>query len=130
MPNRNINTEMWNDPKIVDDFTAMDIYVWQYILTNPHTYLCGIMKASIKTMALETKLPAEDIKENIFRLENVHNLIKYNSDENEILILNWHKYNWTKSEKLQISVVKSMGNIKTDEFIYYVNEKLKEYKKT
>ena len=128
MPNRNITTEMWNDPKIVDDFEALDIYLFQYLLTSPHTYLCGIMKCSLRTISLECKLELDEIRNRIDRLENLHKVIKYNPTENELLILNWHKYNWTKSEKLQASVVKSMANIKTQEYVEYVNEMLKQYK--
>ena len=128
MPNRNITTEMWNDPKIVDDFEALDIYLFQYLLTSPHTYLCGIMKCSLRTISLECKLELDEIRNRIDRLENLHKVIKYNPTENELLILNWHKYNWTKSEKLQASVIKSMANIKTQEYVEYVNEMLKQYK--
>lgn len=128
MPNRNITTEMWNDPKIVDDFEALDIYLFQYLLTSPHTYLCGIMKCSLRTISLECKLELDEIRNRIDRLENLHKVIKYSPTENELLILNWHKYNWTKSEKLQASVIKSMANIKTQEYVEYVNEMLKQYK--
>lgn len=128
MPNRNITTEMWNDPKIVDDFEALDIYLFQYLLTSPHTYLCGIMKCSLRTISLECKLELDEIRNRIDRLENLHKVIKYSPTENELLILNWHKYNWTKSEKLQASVIKSMANIKTQEYVKYVNEMLKQYK--
>ena len=119
---------MWNDPKIVDDFEALDIYLFQYLLTSPHTYLCGIMKCSLRTISLECKLELDEIRNRIDRLENLHKVIKYSPTENELLILNWHKYNWTKSEKLQASVIKSMANIKTQEYVEYVNEMLKQYK--
>lgn len=130
MPNRNITTEMWNDPKIVDDFEALDIYLFQYLLTSPHTYLCGIMKCSLRTISLECKLELDEIRNRIDRLENIHKVIKYNPTENELLILNWHKYNWTKSEKLQTSVIKSMANIKTQEYVKYIDKMLKEYRPT
>ena len=65
MPNRNITTEMWNDPKIVDEFEALDIYLFQYLLTSPHTYLCGIMKCSLRTISLECKLELDEIRNRI-----------------------------------------------------------------
>ena len=30
MPIRSIDTELWNDPKITDDFTPEDKYFWLY----------------------------------------------------------------------------------------------------
>ena len=120
MANRNITTELWNDPQIIDNFTIEDTYVWLYLLTSPHTYICGVVKASLTTMNFETKLHKDEIKISLQHLQEKHNLIKYNENNNEILILNWYKHNWSSSEKLKTSVRKSLSNIKTKEFIDYV----------
>lgn len=120
MANRNITTEIWNDPQIIDNFTFEDLYVWLYLLTSPHTYLCGVLKASLTTISFETKVDKNKIKSALRNLQDKHKLIKYSENNNEVLILNWNKYNWSSSEKLKTSVRKSLENVKTKEFIDYV----------
>lgn len=127
MPNRNITTEIWNDPQIVDDFTAEDMYVWLYILTSPHTNLCGVMKSSITTISIETKMDISEIKSSIVKLKDKHKLIDYDADNKEILILNWHKHNWTKSSKLITKLKNLIESIKTERFKKYLNEIIDKY---
>ena len=41
----------------------------------------------------------------IHRMQDVHKVIRYDQETKEVLIVNWHKYNWTKSEKLLRAVL-------------------------
>ena len=127
MPNRNVKSEMWTDPQVFDDFNRTDINAWSYLITSPNTLLCGIVKGSITMMAIQAKMPKEEFLQGIDRIENIHKLLKYNKENSEILILNWHKHNWTKSEKLKASVRKSLQNVKTQEFVDYVENTLETY---
>lgn len=129
MPNRNINTDIWLDSEIIDDFSRNDTFLWLYILTSPKTFLCGVLKAPLSSIAFDTKMNKEEIIESINNLENKFNKIKYSKENNEILILNWHKYNWTKSSKLVESIERTLKNIKTQEFTDYVKKIIAEYKK-
>lgn len=129
MPNRNIKSEMWTDPQVFDDFNRTDINTWTYLLTSPNTLLCGIAKGSLAMMSIQAKMPKEEFIAGITSLQNNHNLVKFNKENNEILILNWHKHNWTTSDKLKTSVRKSLETIKTLEFIEYVEKTLELYPK-
>ena len=127
MPNRNITTEIWDDPQIVDDFTSEDMYVWLYILTSPHTNLCGLLKSSITTMSNEMKTDSNIINSSIIRLKEVHQLIDYDADNKEILIKSWHKHNWTKSPRLIIKLRNLTENIKTERFRKYLKDLIDKY---
>lgn len=127
MPNRNIKSEMWTDPQVFDDFDRTDINTWIYLLTCPNTLLCGVVKGSLAMMSNQAKMSKDEFLKGVYSLQNTHNLVKYNKESNEILIMNWHKHNWTSSEKLKTSVRKSLCTVKTQEFIDYVEKTLELY---
>lgn len=113
---RNISMNFWTDTKIVDDFSPEDKYFMLYCLTNPHTNLCGCYEISIKQMMIDTGYNEETIYKLLKRLEITYNVIKYDKSNKELLINNWTKYNWTKSEKLDKPLLEEIKKIKTIEF--------------
>ena len=113
---RNISMSFWTDTKVVDEFSPEDKYFMLYCLTNPYTNLCGCYEISIKQMVRDTWYNEETIFKLLNRLEKNYNVIKYNKENKEILIINWKKYNWTKSEKLDKPLLEEIKNIKTVEF--------------
>ena len=128
MPKRMIDTDIWLDSKIVDKFTMQDIYTWLYLLTSPHSSLCGVIKCSITILSFETKMEKEELQKSLYRLQDKIGIIKYNPIEDEILILNWYKHNWTKSSKLLDNIENSIKTIKTKEFLDYVRKILERYR--
>lgn len=38
---RQIYISFWSDTKVCDDFSPEDKYFYIYLLTNPHTNICG-----------------------------------------------------------------------------------------
>lgn len=117
---RNINTSFWTDTKVADDFSPEDKYFMLYCLTNSYTNLCGCYEISIKQIARDTGYNEETIEKLLDRFENVHNIMCYNKENKELLIKNWYKYNWTKSEKLDKPLLKEIENIKTVDFKGFV----------
>lgn len=113
---RSIYTTFWKDTKIVDDFTPEDKYFMLYCLTNDYTNLCGCFEISINQIALDMGYNKETIEKLLDRFENVHKIVFYNRRNKEMLIKNWHKYNWTKSNKLDKPLLESIKKIKTEEF--------------
>lgn len=124
MAKRMIDTDMWFDSQIVDDFTKNDIYLWLYILTSPRTNICGILKNGKTMMCLESKMTKDELEESLKNLEHLHKVIKYNQENDEILILKWYKHNWTKSSKLIDCLKKQSSKIKTEEFKEYIDNKI------
>jgi hypothetical protein len=112
--------DFWTDSKVVDDFTPEDRYFHIYVLTNPHTNLCGCYEVSLKQIANETGYNTDTVSRLLDRFQNVHRTLEYCKETKEILILNWCKYNWTASPKLDKPLLKDIESIKNDEFRNYV----------
>ena len=117
---RKISTSFWTDSKVYDDFSADDRYLYLYLFTNPHSNLCGCYEISYRQISIETGLDIDNTKKVIGRLQNTHNVIRYNSDTKEVLILNWHKYNWTSSEKFRKPLYAEIEKIKDSLFRDYL----------
>ena len=113
---RNISINFWTDSKIDDDFTPEDKYFYLYLLTNPHTNICGCYEISMKQMERETGYNKDTIKRLINRMERIHKVIRYDSITKEVLIINWSKYNWSASAKVEKAIVKVADRIKSVKF--------------
>ena len=117
---RTVSLSFWTDSKVIDDFTPEDRYFFMYLITNPYTNLCGCYELSIKQAVNETGYSAETIKNLLERFSKVHNVIRYSAETKEVLILNWHKYNWTTSEKFRTSLEKKIALVKSESFRRYL----------
>ena len=117
---RQIYLSFWTDSKVDEEFTPEDKYFYLYLLTNPHTNLCGCYEVGVKQMARETGYNEDTVRHLIKRLETIHNVIRYNADTKEMLLLNWSKYNWSKSADLLKGVERSLVFVKSDEFRAYI----------
>lgn len=124
---RYVNTELWSDSKFADDFSPEDKYFWLMLLTTRYGNLSGCFEFSTKQMSKESGLKVEVIEKIIKRFINSYKMIDYNDDTKEILILNWYRYNWTKSPKLKISLERCIEQIKCLHFKDYVKESFKRY---
>lgn len=117
---RNIHLSFWQDTKVTDDFTPEDRYFYLYLLTNPHTNLCGCYEISVKQMANEMGYDVKKVNKLIERFSSFHNLIRYSQTGRELLIFHWSKYNWTSSEKFRKPLLQEIQNVKTDSFREYL----------
>lgn len=118
---RSIQMSFWTDSKIIDDFTPEDRYFYLYLFTNPHTNLAGCYEISLKQASVETGYSPDSIENLLNRFEKVHNVIQYSRQTKEILILHWHKYNWTLSEKFRKPLRAEIDSVKDDQFREYLN---------
>jgi hypothetical protein len=117
---RNVSMDFWTDSKVVDDFTPEDKYFYIYILTNPHTNLCGCYEVSVKQIANETGYNADTVLRLLDRFQNVHSVLEYCKETKEVLVRKWSNYNWTASPKLDKPLLKDIESIKAPEFREYV----------
>ena len=117
---RIVSTSFWDDSKVVDDFTPEDKYIYLYCMTNPHTNLCGCYEVSIKQIANETGYNEDTIKRLLMRMDREHNVIRYSSITKELLVLNWFRYNWSTSEKLNKPLLSEIRGIQDDGFRSYL----------
>lgn len=124
---RSINLSFWTDNLIEDEFTPEDKFFYLYLLTNPLTNLCGCYEVSLNHMSSKTGYTLDTIRKLLDRFQNNYKVLKYNAETKEILIFNWHKYNWTKSEKLLLGVENEVKNIKCNEFREFMLNILNQY---
>lgn len=117
---RSIYVNFWSDPKIEDECTPEDRYFYLYILTNPHTNLCGCYELGMHSATKELGYNEDTIRRLLDRMENVLHVIRYSKETKEVLVLNWGKYNWTRSSKVARSIVGFSRHIKNDEFRRYI----------
>ena len=118
---RNIHISFWEDLKVQDEMNITERYFWLYLLTNPHTSQIGCYEIGLKQMEYETGISRTEILDYLKRFENELKLIKYSEENKELLILNWYKYNLTRSPKMLSYIKKEMNNIKTEDFRYYID---------
>ncbi len=118
---RYVHTSFWEDAKVQDDMSPIERYFMLYLLTNSHTKQCGIYEISKKQMSFETDIDMEELQKLLNKFENELNLIKYDNDTKEILIINWYKYNWTASEKVKKCILNELKDIKSAELLEYLN---------
>lgn len=117
---RTLQLTFWTDSKITDDFTPEDKYFYLYLMTNPHTKLCGCYEISLNTASIETGYNKDTVKHLLNRMDTVHNVIRYSPETREVLLLNWHKYNWTRSEKFRKPLRNEIKAVKDDAFRDYL----------
>lgn len=123
---RNISMNFWQDSKVVDDFTPEDRYIYLYCMTNPHTNLCGCYEVSIKQIAGETGYNNDSVERLLKRLDREHNVIRYDAQTKELLILNWFRYNWTGSDKINKPLLADIRKVKCDRFREYLAQRYNE----
>lgn len=119
---RNISVTFWTDSKVDDEFTPEDKYFYLYLLTNPHTNICGCYEISMNQMERETGYNSDTVKRLLKRMQKTHEVIQYCEETKEILIINWCKYNWTGSDNVKKAVLKVSEYIKSDRFRKYVTD--------
>ncbi len=117
---RKVSLSFWTDTKIDDNFSPEDKYFFLYLPTNPHTNLCGCYEVSFKQLTNETGYSRDSIIALIARFERTYDLIRYDNNTSEMLILNWKKYNWSDSPKFQTSLQKEIALIKNPQFREYL----------
>ena len=117
---RQVQSSFWKDSLVLDSFSAEDKYFYLYALTNLHTNACGCYDVSVGRIAVEMGYSPETVNSILERFEETYDLIRYDRSTNELLIINWGKYNWTESPKFRSMLEKEVKNIKNDEFRAYL----------
>lgn len=117
---RNISLSFWTDSKVEDTFTPEDKYMYLYLLTNPYTNICGCYEISIRQISRQTGYNEESVERILYRLEHTHKVIVYHKETKELLIINWGRYNWTRSEKLAKPIMATIAKVKHPLFRDYV----------
>ncbi|WP_051986309.1 DnaD domain-containing protein [Clostridium amazonitimonense] len=112
---RSFQLNFWQDNFIVSlPFEERNFY--HYLITNPRTNQCGIYVFSLPFASLEFGLSKEKIKELLQRFVD-HGKILYDEATEEIMVLNWYKYNVNSSRNTHICINKELKMVKTKSFV-------------
>lgn len=121
---RYVTTSFWEDAKVQENATPEDRYFMLYLLTNPHTNQLGCYEITQRTISYETGYTRETVDRLLSRMNRILNFIDYDEETNEILITNWHKYNWTTSEKVKNHLLKDIPRIKSKKLLEKIKKNI------
>lgn len=128
MVKRIIDTQFWEDSTVVDKYTPEDKYFMLYLLTNPKTTAIGIYSMPIKICAFDLGYSVDTITFLLDRFEKVYQNIRYNTKEQEIVVLNSLKYTISKGGKpVEDMVQRELKAVKTTEYLAVIHNHLEEW---
>ena len=87
---RTVETTIWTDPK-VKALGAYPKFVFVYLLTNPHSHLCGLYYLPKMLIEHETGVSAEEIEEAFKRFHEVE-LAHYDEEQAVVWVVNMFEY--------------------------------------
>ncbi|MDT2691997.1 DnaD domain protein [Enterococcus gallinarum] len=122
---RQLHTTFWKD-KRVGEWSREQKLFFMYLLTNDYTTQCGVYEFNRRYAKFELDMTAEEIKTNIDFLVS-EGRIAFNEKSEELMIVNWLKYNSARSPKVAAVIDKELKEIKTLEFAETVIMKCQEY---
>lgn len=112
---RKINTSFWQDPFVLE-LTPEEKYFYLYLMTNTKTSQCGIYEIPKKIIEIETGYNRETIDKLIQRFVEYGKVV-YSEGTNEIMLVNWIKYNGSSSPKVLSRVESELKEIKSKELV-------------
>lgn len=96
---RIVDTEIWDSKLFNEVFTPEDKYFYLYLLTNTRTTQLGVYKISRKAMSYDTGYTKEAIDSLLDRFQTKYEMVKYNTETNEIAVKNYLKHSIVKGGK-------------------------------
>lgn len=112
---RQLQTEFWQDD-FVAGLTPEERYFYIYLMTNPRTKQCGIFKIVIKFIAIELGYDNGTVEKLIEKFVD-YGKILYSPETNELMIVNWMKYNYINSKNTLLCINKELKQVKNKEFV-------------
>jgi hypothetical protein len=119
---RQVYITFWQDLFIME-LTPEEKYFYLYLMTNSKTKQCGCYELPKKIMEFETGYNRETVDKLLARFIE-YGKIKYDENTNEILLINWHKYNSYTSPKIKACVIKELKEVKNRDFKRYCMDTL------
>jgi len=122
---RALQTSFWQDAFVLD-LTPEEKYFFIYLMTNSKTSQCGIYELPKRIIETETGYNRETVDKLIQRFVE-YGKIEYDEKSKEIIILNWAKYNFSKSPKVISCIKKELQSVKNTDFVSTFINSLKHY---
>ena len=112
---RQIHTSFWQDGFVLG-LTPEEKYFYIYLMTNSKTTQCGIYELPKRVIEMETGYNRETVDKLLDRFIK-YKKIMYSEDTQEVMLLNWIKYNAINSPKVKACIKKELQTIKNRAFI-------------
>lgn len=123
---RQIHTTYWADDYIGECKPNEKLF-YLYLLTNEKTTQCGVYQFSKRYATFELSMSNDEIDRMLKKFSDDHKVV-FNPATNEILIINWLKYNNARSPKVAKVIDKELLEVKTREFESEVIKACEKYK--
>lgn len=108
---RQIHVSFWQDPFVLD-LTPEEKYFYIYLMTNSKTNQIGIYEIPKKIMEIELGYSIDRVSILLNKFISYKKIL-FSESKNELMLLNWCKYNWSSSPKVISLVNKELKNVKT-----------------
>jgi len=122
---RYVHTAFWNDAFNLR-LTPEEKYFFLYFLTNPHAKQCGVYELPLRTIEFETGYNSDTVSKLINRFRD-YGKLDYDEATNEIMILNWPKFNCPNSTPVHKCIERELKSIKNSDFHDKILEQLIRY---
>ncbi|HEY8889909.1 MAG TPA: DnaD domain protein [Clostridium sp.] len=123
---RQIYTEFWSD-SFVFELTSQEKFFYLYLLTNTKSTQSGIYEISPKFIAIETGYDIVVVDQLLKKFCDYKKIL-FCETTNEIMLLNWIKYNVPNNNNAVIGIQKQLLRIKNKVFLKILFEKCKDAK--
>ncbi|MCG4280891.1 DnaD domain-containing protein [Lacticaseibacillus saniviri] len=111
---RQVHLSIWQD-KWFSELESSEKLLWVYLLTNPKTTQSGVYEFSTKYAVFETGLSRKEVEDALQSFIKAERVL-YDQETEEIMIVNWLRYNSARSPKVAAVIDKEIESIKSSEF--------------
>ncbi|MBU3159836.1 DnaD domain protein [Clostridium frigoris] len=118
---RQLYTEFWSDDFVLE-LDPQEKLFYLYLLTNTKSTQCGIFQISPRLISLEAGYDKVLVAEMLKKFCDYKKIL-YCADTNEIMILNWIKYNIPNNVNVLVCIKKEAQNIKSKVLLKLLYEK-------
>lgn len=109
-----IEHDFWQDDYVLS-LTPEERYFFLYLLSNGRTHALGCYELRMRVAEFETGYNADTIKKYINKFISAGKVL-FDDETQEVLIVNWKKYHWTKQTGNVNSILKDFKAVKSQIF--------------
>ena len=118
MPRRVVDTKFWTSADVLDHYSVEDKYFYLYLTTNGQSTQVGIYSIPKKVISFETGFSMEVIEVLLDRFSNSYKKIIYDSETQEIALLDSLKWSLLKGGKPVADLLsRELSQVKQDYLI-------------
>ena len=112
---RQVRTSFWQDGFILE-LKPEEKYFYMYLMTNARTTQCGIFKF-VKSLAQFELGCDKETLDRLLKSFKEYGKIDYCEETDEIMLINWAKYNFIINRNTIICINKEIKEVKNKEFV-------------